>query len=363
MLTASALYRAALPYSTRRVTRVEVFHNGVRVADWLPFVSGSVNASLTSRVTRHLQLDVDPSLYPETDTDLLSPTVAVLKVSTGIGFPDGSFEIFPVFTGRVSDVTQDGNGGVTVEGDDLASDVINFWFEQPQASVAGNTIVTEIRRLITQALPSATFGVDDVAPAIVPALVWDQDRGKALDDLAQAVQGRWYALGNGDFVVRQYPYTAGTPVLTLSDSSGGVNITATRSKSRTGAANSITVVSERMDGTDPVRVTQRDNVPGSPTQFGESYGFVARTIKVQTPLTGAQAQQLAIAQLAASTALGEQWSVSCVPDATIEPGDTIRIEYRGASAVQVIDSMTFPLGRSDAMAIRCRASMPVPVST
>lgn len=345
------------------MTRVEVYHSGVRVADWLPFVSGSVSASLTSRVTRHLQLEVDPSLYPEVPSDLLSPTIAVVKVSTGIGYPDGSFEIFPVFTGRVSDVTQDGDGSVKVEGDDLAADVINFWFEQPQASVAGNTIITEIRRLITQALPSATFGVDDVALATVPALVWDQDRGKALDDLAQAVQGRWYALGNGDFVVRQYPYTAGTPVLTLSDSSGGANITATRSKSRTGAANSITVVSERMDGTDPVRVTQRDNVPGSPTQFGEAYGFVARTIKVQTPLTGAQAQQLAIAQLASSTALGEQWSVSCPPDATIEPGDTIRIKYRGASAVQVIDSMTFPLGRSEAMAIRCRASMPGSVTT
>jgi hypothetical protein len=363
VLTASALYRQALPYSVRRVTRVEVFHDGVRVADWLPFVQGAVSAALTSRVTRTLALQVEPSLYPDDSSDLLSPDVAVLKVSTGIGYPDGSSELFPVFTGRVWDARQDGDGGVTVECQDLAADVVGFQFEQPEPSQTGSGVVTEIQRLIRQGLPSAVFGVNDVMAAVVPALVWDVDRGKALDDLAQAVQGRWYALGDGSFVVRQYPYSVGVPVLTLADQSGGTVMTATRSRSRDGVTNSVTVVSERMDGTEPVRVTARDTAPGSPTLFGESYGFVSKTIKVQTPLSTVQAQQLAIAQLTAAVALTEQWSISCVADSTIEPGDTLAVEYRGASSVQVVDSITYPLGTDAPMQMNTRSSILAPVTT
>lgn len=373
MLTSSSLYRDALPYSNRRVTRVEVFHGTTRVADFLDdpqtpeadrfVVSGTVNASLTSRVSRTLQMDVNPKYYPALPTDLLSPYVAVLKVSTGIGYPDGSYEVFPVFTGRVYDVQRQPSGGVTVSGEDLAADVIEFRFEQPQASVTTNTITEETQRLILQVLPDAVFGVNDVVDTLTPVLVWDEDRGRALDDLATALQARWYALGDGTFVVRKYPYTAGTPVLSLVDESGGVVMTATTTRSRVGAANSVTVVSERMDGTAPVRYTARDMVPTSPTFFGGPYGKVSQILKVQTPLNQAQAQQLAEARLSVSTALVEQWRIDCVPDYTLEPGDTIDVTYRGLSAVQVIDQMSYPLVTGPAMSLSCRSSVAAPAFT
>lgn len=361
MLTSTAQYRAALPYPTRRVTRVQVYQAGVLVGDsdtndlLLP-VDGSVSASLTSRVTRTLDMIVHPSLFPANPTDLMSPYASVLKISSGIGYPDGSREIFPVFTGRVVDVQRTGDGGVQISGDDLAADVVGFQFEQPQSSIDGSPIPTEIRRLILQALPDATFGTNDVPLGRTPVLVWDTDRGKALDDLAKAVQGRWYALGDGSFVVRRYPYTTGVPVASLVDESGGLVVTASRSVTRLGTANSVTVVSERMDGTDPVRVTVRDNNPASPTRFGGPYGKVSQVIKVQTPLTQADAQELASIQLAASTALVEQWSLSIVPDHTLEPGDTVTVSYRQVDSTQVIDRMTYPLGLS-AMGIETRASV------
>src|SRR5687768_8372370 len=109
MLTASQLYRDALPRPHRRVTRVQVYQGGVLVGDSdtdssLMPVSGSVSASLTSRVIRTLDMVVRPELFPAAPTDLMSPYASVLKISAGIGFPDGSREIFPVFTGRVTDV-------------------------------------------------------------------------------------------------------------------------------------------------------------------------------------------------------------------------------------------------------------------
>jgi hypothetical protein len=361
MLTATQQYRDALPYPHRRVTRVQVYQGGVLVGDsdtnptLLP-VSGAVSASLTSRVTRTLSMVVQPELFPVTPTDLMSPYASVLKISSGIGYPDGSRELFPIFTGRVTDVPRAGDGGVHITGDDLAFDVVGFQFEQPQASMAGSPIPSEIRRLILQALPSAVFGTDDVPDGETPILVWDTDRGQALDDLAQAVQGRWYAQGDGSFVNRKYPYTTGTPVATLVDQSGGLVITADRSITRIGTANSVTVVSERMDGTDPVRVTVRDNNPLSPTFFGGPYGRVSKVINVQTPLSQAAAQQLAIAELEASTALVEQWGLSIVPDHTLEPGDPIGVSYRQVSSVQVIDRMTYPLGLQN-MTLGTRASV------
>jgi hypothetical protein len=366
VLTSTQLYKDALPFPHRRETRVEVYHGGVRVGDsdtdprLLP-EAGEVTASLASRVTRTLNLEVSPELFPASPSDLLSPYTAVLKVSTGIGYPDGSREIFPVFTGRIIELDRADNGNVQIMGEDLASDVVGFKFEQPQPSIFGNPITSEIHRLILQALPSAVFGTDDVVDADTPTLVWDEDRGQALDDLAEAVKGRWYALGDGSFVIRQYPYTTGVPVASLVDQSGGLVMTASRAITRAGTANSITVVSERMDGTAPVRATARDNDPASPTYFGGDYGKVSQIIKVQTPLSNSEAQALAISQLAASIALSEQWTISCTPDDSLEPGDTIDVSYRDLSSVQVIDRISYPLTADGAMNLACRSSVPEPV--
>jgi hypothetical protein len=367
MLASTPLYKQSLPNPVRRETRVEVFHAGVRVGDsdtdprLLP-IAGNVSASLTSRVTRALDMIVDPALYPASDTDLLSPYVAVVRISTGIGYPNGSREIFPVFTGRVVDIIRQPNGEVELRGEDLASDVIGFDFEQPVASHTGATITSEIRRLILDAVPDAVFGTNDIVDSTVPQLIWDDQRGQALDDLAQAVKGRWYTLGDGSFVVRKYPYTAGTVVATLADRSGGLVMTAARTVTRIGAANSITVVSERMDGSAPIRVTARDSDPSSPTFFGGPYGKVSQKIKVQTPLTNAEAQNLAISQLAASGALSEQWSINCASDSTLEPGDTINVQYRDLSSVQVIDRITYPL-LTDGMQMATRSSVNQPVTS
>lgn len=355
MLTATALYRQALPYPHRRETRVEVFHGGVRVADDLPFVGGTVSASLTSRVTRQLSLEVAPELWPFADTDLLSPTRAVLRVSTGVGYPDGTREVFPVFTGRVHTIVRAASGGVGLQAYDLAQDVIGFNFEQPQVSNAGALVTAQIRQLITQALPSAVFGTDDVQDALVPDLVWDVDRGQALDDLAQAIRGRWYALGDGSFVTRRYPYENATPVLAMSDGAGGTLTGAQITKTRDGVANSVTVVSERMDGSPPVRVTARDVSSLSPTRFGGLYGMVSSVTKLQTPLSLADAQALASSKLGTSIALGEQWDVECVPDATLEPGDAVSFSWRGVTATQIIDSLSYPLHTGPDMRIAGRS--------
>lgn len=365
MLTSTAQYQATLPYPHKRHTLIDVFQEGVKTASIsdLTFSEGSVTASLTSRVTRSVTLTFSDDDFPGDVDAILSPYVSVLRISTGIQYPNGLWEVFPVFTGRVAEPVRQADGTVTVRGDDQASDVVAFRFEAPQNTAPDVTVLEETERLILEAVPSATFGTHTVTDLPVPDLTWDEDRGQALDDLAEVLQGRWYSLGDGSFVVRLYPYVAGTPVSAITDGPGGLVETATRALTRDGVFNSVTVVAERFDGTSPIRVTARNTDSTSPTMFGDRYGRVSKVIKVQTPITSSAAQQLAVQQLAAASALSEQWSVNMVPDSTLEPGDTVTVSYRGQSAVQVIDSITYPLTTNGLMTLQTRSSVPPPITS
>jgi hypothetical protein len=364
MLTSTAQYQATLPYPHRRKTFLDVYQEGVQIASLtdLTFSDGSVRASLTSRVTRTASLTFSDSDFPGDVNAILSPYASVIKIRTGVQYPNGLWEVFPIFTGRVFQPQRNADGTVTVRADDLAADVVAFRFEAPENTQFTDTVLGQIRRFITEAVPDAAFGTDTVTDLDVPDLTWEEDRGQALDDLAEVAQGRWYVLGDGSFVVRQYPYTTTTPVAVITDGPGGLVETADRTLTRDGVVNSVTVVAERIDGTDPIRVTSRNNDTGSPTMFGDRYGRVSKIIKIQTPLTSAAAQQLAVQQLATSTALAEQWSVRMVPDSTLEPGDTATLSYRGQSATQVIDSITYPLTASGLMSLETRSSVPEPVT-
>lgn len=320
-------------------------------------IAGSVAADLTGRVSRKATFTLADEWYPRTADDALSPEEAVVLIEAGLQYGDGSTEIFPVFKGRVWDVTRNADGSVSFGCEDLAQDVIDFRFEQPRVSQRPG-ILQEIRELILEALPQAVFGTDTVPDGVTPRLTWDEDRGQALDDLANALGGRWYALGDGSFVVRPFDYAPGPVVRAYLDGPGGSLSSATVARTRSGVANSVVIVSERADGTTPVRVPVRDTASGSPTRFGGPFGRVSQIIKVQTPLTTGQAQVYGRAQLRASTALLEQWTATIVPDYTLEPGDTVTVRYRGVQADQIVDQITYPMLVGDPMQITGRAVVP-----
>lgn len=344
MLASSATYKAAIHRPHKLAFEVDLYAGpgGPKIENDVPIYGGAISAVLTHRVTRTGGFTLGPGFWPTSATSPLTPYQTVAVVRAGMTYGDGSKELFPLITGRVGEVVRNADGSVSARVDDLAADVIGFRFEQPRNSDT-STIVAQIQRLISDALPSATFGANDVTDALTPKLTWDEDRGDALDKLAEAVGGRWYALGNGDFVVRAFPYDVGTVVQTVSDKPEGLLVTGTPSITRDGAANSITVVVERFDGGTPFRVTARDSSPTSPTRFDGPFGRISQIIKVQTPLTMGQATLYARSQLNASTALSSQWSISMVPDYTLEPGDTIRAESRGIRESQLIDQITYPL--------------------
>ena len=359
MLPTTVAYRNTLPAPHKRAFRIDVTDiDGAPRAQNIRPLDGLVNASVTQRVMRDAQFLLENTWYPDEATDPLSPEFAVAHISAGVEYGDGSQELFPIFTGRIDTVELQPDGTVLFTCFDLAADVIAYRFEQPRTTSAETTLA-EIRSLILEALPQATFGTNTVADTPTPQLTWDEDRGQALDDLSDSVAGRWYTLGDGQFVVRTLSYESGPVVATYADGPRGVVTEATVSRSRSGAVNSVVVVSERTDGSEPVRVPARESNPSDPLFFGGKYGKVSQITKVQTPLSVTQAQNLAVAQLDAGSALREQWSVSMVPDMAVEPGDTVDLAYRGRQGRQIIDEITYPLNNQDPMQIVGRSGIEV----
>lgn len=358
MLPSSSQYRAVLGGPHKRFFRIDVtdIRGDVRASNVRP-LNGGVTASMTNRVTRSAVFTTGPEWYPATASDPLSPEFAVVHIQAGVQYGDGSTETFPIFTGRVDTATLQADGVVEFNCYDLAQDVISYRFERPRTTVATSSTLTDIRTLITEALPEAVFGTDDVTDTPTPVLTWDEDRGKALDDLSQSVGGRWYALGDGSFVVRSFSYETGPIAATYTDGPRGMVIGADISRTRAGAFNAVVVVSERTDGSAPVRVPARVTDPSNPLLFGGLYGRVSQIIKVQTPLSSSQAQTLATTQLAASAALREQWTVNLVPDMTLEPGDTVELGYRNRTGVQIADQITYPLNHQEPMVVTGRAGV------
>lgn len=356
MLPSSDLYGAALPYPHKREVRATVrTPDGTVLAEDIPVLDGSVSAQLTSRVTRTATFSLSREWFPVSATDPLSPAHAIVQISAGIQYPDGTPELFPVFTGRVYNPRLGSDGAVTFRADDLAAEVVVADFEQPFTSQQGASTVAEVRRIISLAYPYAVFGPDDVDDAPVPRLVWDDDRGKALDDLAAVAEARWYTLGDGSFVVRRMDYDGVNVVADLRDGPGGVITSADIDVTADGVYNSVVVLADRLDGDSPIRAVERLVNATSPYRYGGPFGKRVRKLRLQTATTPNEAQRAARAELAAASALIRQWSVSCVADHRLEPGDVVAVSSRGIDDVQIIDSVTYPLGTDDAMTFSGRS--------
>lgn len=374
MLTSSAQYRWALtaPHQVvAYVTSTDIDGNPLTLTPQgtpallaIPLVTGSVSADVQSRVTRRLTLSLDGRWFPTAPNDPLSEIQAVLSVRAGIRYGNGTEETFPLFKGRVQNPVLKDDGTVGVEADDLAADVISYPFEQPWQVRNPGSVLAEIQAIILDAVPQATFDFTNAPPdQPVPVdLAFSEDRGRALDDLAAVLGARWYTLGSGDFTVQAYGYNNPTPLLDIRDGPRGLLVSAQVGRSRDGVANSVTVLSERFDGSPPVRVTRRDSGSVSPTRFGGPFGRVARVVTVQTPLTQAQATDYADALLRAGSALVTQWNGTMIPDYTLEPGDAVRLTRRGLTETQVFDTLTYPLVADAAQSFSSRgvAQLPAP---
>jgi len=370
-----AQYRDALTRPHVAYNRVDVLdRQGNVLQSGLPLIDGSVRATLNSRVARVLTLSVDRSWFPlqsngSIDTGgLLTPFGNRLRAYRGITYGDGSQIAFPVFYGRIEQVSMGRNGQVSMSANDLAADVVDAQFESPQSSIPANTISTEFRRLVRDALPDAVFGDSDLTGTKIAPVAWQSDRAQALDDMSATVAMLWYPLADGSFVQRLTPWTnpGQAALVALADGTGaapGVNNMVadwTITVSRTGVYNSVVFASERQDGTAPVYATVRDVNASSPTYYLGNFGRKPLLIQNQAAMSQSQCLSAAQSTLKAATAITQVWDpVSIVPDASLELGDLIDLKAEGAASTQVVVGFTLPLRETGDMSLSLRAYAPV----
>lgn len=325
----------------------------------LLFLEGSsVNATLTSRVSRTCTVIVAEPLYPAGPGDLLAPYGNRLRVTRGIRFADGHTYAWVVFTGRIQQPVLSPDGNCVVPAADRALEVAEAGFVVPQNSQAGATVTNEFRRLVTDALADAVFGASDTFVLPVPALSWESDRAGALEEISTSVGAFWYPLANGDFVQRRYAWTvAGDPVVSLRDGQGGL-IMGSPSRDRDSVYNSISVSGERADGSTPVFAFAEDTNPESATYVNGPFGRRNRHIRLQTPATPGSAQSAANDWLRRSIGLFETWRWTQPVDAALELGDLVSLDAYGRTGIiQVVSAFSIPLEPGGFMSVQAHAQI------
>jgi len=353
-------YRAALTTSHRPYFNISILDGDQNLLEeGITYLSGSVSATLTSRVARTCDLVLDESFYPYLPTDLLAPYGNILEAERGIEFADSSRFSWTVFIGRIQQTELGSDGAVRCFAADFANDIGDVKFLLPENSQTGVTVPTEVRRLISDAKPDATFGAFDSFTQPVQPLTWQLDRAQALDELAQSVGAFWYPLADGHFVLRRYQWTVpGDPVVTYSDGDGGSVIVSSASRARESVYNSLTVTGERLNGDAPVYATAQDTTPSSPTYILGPFGRRHQLMRLQTPSTQAAAQGAAFDNLRRLSALVDSWSWAMTPDASLELGDVVSLDVRDRSGiVQVVAEFHLPLDVSGLMTVSGRSQI------
>ncbi len=353
------LYRSALAAGHEPFVDVQVWSAGTQLAGGLTFLAGNVLASLTSQVTRVLDMTVPEDMYPWEPTDLLAPFGNEIRAFRGIRFAEGTVYQWPVFRGRITEALLNREGTCTIAAQDRAGDVVDYGFITPGNSSFGALVSDEVRRVISDAIPDVTFGTFDTFDSRIPHLTWEHSRAGALDEMATAVGAFWYALADGAFVLRRYPWTLRTPpVVTFADGPGGTVTGSEAFRRRDGIYNTVTVTGERADGTTPVWATAEDDNPASPTHVHGPFGRRTLQRQLQTPTQTEGAAGAARLLLQRLTALTESWAFSAVADASLELGDTITLDVRGRKGItQVVAAISMPLDVRSEMNVSCRAQV------
>lgn len=354
------MYRMALATSHQPYLRVDVLDGaGNTLATNITYLSGAVQATLNSNITRRCTIQVHEDMYPFDETDLLAPYGNQLQVVRGIEYATGHRNAWTVFVGRIQEAQLTSDGVATIHASDYSTDVVENKFLVPQNSAVGVPVGTQVRELIQNGYPPATFATFDVDDIPVPQLTWQLERGQALNELATSVGAYWYALADGSFTLRRYPWTVPTsPVVTYQEGDDGTITSYQVTRSRDDVYNSLTVTGETLTGSTPVYATAQDNTPGSLTEYGGNFGRRHQLFRLQTPGSQAAAFSAAQENLRRLVSPIQTWNWAMTVDAALELGDTVRIDAAGQSGVvQIVDGFTIPLHVDGMMQVSGRSQV------
>lgn len=361
MWDVSDRWLSTLTKSHGRYTRMELWFDGDLVME-VPVESGSVSVNSQNRIRRITTVDIPESFWPSSLDSSLMPYGGQLRIWQGITALDRLVDDeVPIFTGRVETIKRDRRSGkMTVTGSDLFADVNDTQFENPRVPTATASAVGNIQLLVAEVFPSAGWIVDsDVPPyGVTQGIMWDTDRGKAIDDLAAGLGCEVFVLPDASaWRIRNIPVIATDTeyVLTLKDGSGGTIVKDQQSYSRIDVANRI-IVHVEVPGNNPFSVTVTDDLPSSPTRFSGPYGQVVRHISNPLIATSAQAVVAGNAKLARSIGATRARTVDMVPNPALEGGDVMRVDTADGIELHIADQFNIPFEPGAVMSVQTRST-------
>lgn len=321
----------------------------------IPIVDGNISATYNTQGGRDGSITVDRGVIT---AGLLNPLSDQVIIRTGI---PGFLEV-PIFTGRPDNTALElPDGLVEVPLLSRGAEAIRASFESPWAAIDGNQAKAEMQRILQNV--DSTWSVDVSAArdsVIGTGLVWEDDLGQAMDQLALGASLIWQPNRTGGFTIFTNPYFLG-PVLApntgiiLRDGVDGVVVDVQVTKSREGIYNSVTVVAERFGNQVPIRVTVRDNTMSSPTYWGGLFGKQNLVVKSQLPIDINGATDLAFRIIRQSLALQRNWSVTMPHFPLLDPGDVITlVTADDGPALVVVESVEYPLNAQANTVLQCR---------
>lgn len=315
----------------------------------IPIVSGYVTATLATRGGRDAFFTTPRSVI---DQGLLNPLTDQVILTTGVR----DYLDITLFTGRVDTVSIDETGLAQIQLLSVAGEALRDDFETPWAAT-NSTAVAEIIAILQDVNPSWGFDFTRASQvALTGQQVWEVDRGQAVDQVASGANLIWQPDRYGSFVIFDNPYLIGTSltsesVITFTDGQDGVLVEVTEASTRQGVFNAITVVLERTDNTEPVRVTVRDDNPSSATYYGGLFGKQNKVVK--NPTTE-DPMALAGRLLRQSLALRRSWTLRLPHVPILDPGDIFINWYRNEVTAQVVETTQYGLGANDGSMITSR---------
>lgn len=324
-------------------SQVSSWLGGRMLLDTIPIISGRVTASTTTNVpdslkmtvARHVVVDgrtVDLlPLTPEAPLARYGQQVSVTLQVAGVDTRLGQFQI------EDWDYDED---TISVNAAGLLKIAADARLLEPTAPRTDGTLRSEFLRLLPSGVTAQFSGLTD--RAVPQSMAWDEDRLKALYDIADA----WPAVLRmdewGQVRVLPPPSGEGAPVLSLTDGVGGTVVSMPRKDTRQGAAN-IMVVRSSADGVEASAVAQVTSGPMAVATYGAVPTFYS------SPLVSTNEQCLAVAQarLPQVQRASSVLAVEMAPDPRIALDDLIEVVRDGAQHWGLVVGVDIPLTVGD----------------
>lgn len=357
--TDSTSYTEALTGSfTYRVT-ADAWRGGRIVASNLPVSGGSLAVTEGQTVRSRVNLEVtdpDGAYTPRALGDALAPFGSELNIRATVEvgpysetfslgwFPIQSAETEETFASYARPAEPDrtyyvSRGATThVEAVDRAQIVADDRFvgrEQP----SGGTVFAEVTRLLAGRVPYAGPG-GGVSNAAVPSgLTYQDDRLKAVADLADAVSADLIFTPSGS--AKLSSRVNGAVVWTIPEGTGGVRVSMRRVMTRDGVFNAVV---QRGQTSDNQVLQSVRSIGDGPLAYGGPFGRVPYFAASPLLTTQEMVDAAGLTTLARISQLKPQTlEVVCVLNPALEVGDVVRLPIRGDYIDGRVVSMELPL--------------------